>query len=433
MPTMLSSSAQTLHRPRYGLDFGTSNTSIAYVRDHSASLLPIDPANVQPDVMPTLIYFAFDQDGRRHTSIGRQAAIDYTGSGFKNERFIQSIKSVLSQATFTRTAVYGQATKVEEIVGAFLRHVKSRADAIVGQSVEDVVIGRPYEFVGSGGNDLAVQRLRSAARLAGFRRLAFELEPIGASLAYGVDVRIAQTILTFDFGGGTLDLSAVRIDPAAATPFRILGTYGIPVGGNDFTELIMRGRLAPHFGSTSTWTEQRLRVPVHIFTAISKWHLSYRLAADRRLMNFIEELIHTSDQPDRIRALQRLILGRHGWDLFQEIERAKISLSTEVEELIRFIERQIDIAEPLTRADFEGMSVDLLGKIDGALAEIERRARLTGADVDIVVLVGGSSRVPSVRRLLARRFPGAQIAELNAFTGVAAGLGLSEVALENHE
>src|SRR4029079_17656969 len=106
-----------------------------------------------------------------------------------------------------------------------------------------------------GGNDLAVQRLRGAARLAGFRRMGFELEPIGASLAYGVSARESHTILTFDFGGGTLDLSVVRIDPTADAPFRILGTFGIPVGGNDFNELIMRNKLAPHFGSTATWTE----------------------------------------------------------------------------------------------------------------------------------------------------------------------------------
>jgi hypothetical chaperone protein len=380
--------------------------------------------------MPTLIYFAFDHDGQRHASIGRQAAIDYTSSAFKNERFIQSIKSVLSQATFTRTAVYGQATKVEEIVGAFLRHVKSRADAIVGTPVDDVVIGRPYEFVGSGGNDLAVQRMRSAARLAGFRRMAFELEPIGASLAYGVNAQAKQTVLTFDFGGGTLDLSVVRIEPSGDAPFRILATYGIPAGGNDVSELIMRGKLAPHFGSTATWTSQRLRVPGTIFTAITKWHLSYRLAADRKLMSFLEDLIHTSDQPDRIRALQRLILGRHGWDLFQEIERAKISLSSVQEELIRFVERPIDIAEPLTRTELEAMSQELLAKIDGALAEVERRAGITSADTDIVVLVGGSSKIPVVRRLLEQRFSSADIAELNAFTGVAAGLGLSAATLE---
>lgn len=415
---------------RYGLDFGTSNTSIAYVDGDSASLLPIDPSNAQDDVMPTLIYFAFDQDGRRHASIGRQAAIDYISGAFKNERFIQSIKSVISQATFTRTAVYGQPTKVEEIVGAFLRHVKARADALVGRSVEDVVIGRPYEFVGSGGNDLAIERLKAAARLAGFRRLAFELEPVGASLAYGVDVRVPQTILTFDFGGGTLDLSAVRIDPSVTAPFRILATYGVPVGGNDFNELIMREKLAPHFGSTSTWTAQRLPVPVHVFTAISKWHLSYRLAADRKLMNFLEELTHTSDQPDRIHALQRLILGRHGWDLFQEIERAKISLSTAVQERIRFVERHIDIAQPLPRSELDEMSADLLGKIDGALTEIERRAGTAAGDVDIVVLVGGSSKIPAVRRMLEQRFSRAAFAELNAFTGVAAGLGLSEATLE---
>ena len=380
--------------------------------------------------MPTLIYFAFDQDGRRYASIGRQAAIDYTSSAYKNERFIQSIKSVLSQQTFIRTAVYGQPTKVEDIVGSFLRAVKARADALVGAPVEDVVIGRPYRFVGSGGSDLAVQRMKNAARAAGFRRMAFELEPIGATIAYGVGVHARRTVLTFDFGGGTLDLSAVRIDPSATTPFRILATYGIPAGGNDVTELIMRGKLAPHFGSTATWTSQRLRVPGTIFTAISKWHLSYRLAGDRKLMSFLDDLVHTSDQPDRIRALQRLILGRHGWDLFQEIERAKISLSTAIEELIRFAEPQIDIAEPLTRTELEGMSQDLLAKITDALGEVERRAGLTPADVDIVVLVGGSSKIPAVRRLLEARFSSADIAELKAFTGVAAGLGLSEATLE---
>jgi hypothetical chaperone protein len=147
-------------------------------------------------------------------------------------------------------------------------------------------------------------------------------------------------------------------------------------------------------------------------------------------MTFIDELMRTADEPEKIRALHALIVGRHGWDLFSEIERVKIALTSVPSEVITFNARAIHIEETLTRPDFEAIIDHLMQKIGRALEEIEKRAGVHSTDIDAVLRVGGSAQLPAVIRLLAGRYGTSALAEVESFTGVAAGLGFSPNPLE---
>lgn len=88
--------------------------------------------------------------------------------------------------------------------------MKSHDDKIVGENITDVVLGRPVQFVG-GNNDVALSRLKKVAEMAGFKNIVFEYEPVGAAYDYGIKVHDDQIALMFNFGGGMLDLTLMKL------------------------------------------------------------------------------------------------------------------------------------------------------------------------------------------------------------------------------
>ncbi|HEY5903003.1 MAG TPA: Hsp70 family protein [Anaerolineales bacterium] len=444
----------------YGLDFGTSNSSIAVQQHGYVRALPVDPSAANPAVVSSVLFI--DQAGgsfigseavrlfvekntgrkivRKRVSSGKlidtvfgtemvqfEADVDLPG------RFFQAIKSSLANELFEGTDVFGSFRTIEELTAGILRQLKTRADGILGKDVEAVVMGRPVHFSDDPKQDaLAQARLEQAARLAGFKDIRFLYEPIGAALAYEEELRREETAFVFDFGGGTLDFSAIRLGPERIRrPDRlqdILAVGGLALGGNTFDEEIMESQLMKYFGadySGATMTGVAIHLPYWIQAQLRSWY-TIPLLNERDTLRFINELKHAATRgKGSLQALLTLVEKNYGWSLFEEIERAKIALSSEHQADITFHREDIEIDEFLTRRRFESIIAGHLHSISEGIDETLQLAGLAPGDVDVVIRTGGSSLIPAVQGLLETKFGADKVNRQDVFTSVVKGLALA--------
>ncbi|MEO8858633.1 MAG: Hsp70 family protein, partial [Burkholderiaceae bacterium] len=222
------------------IDFGTSNSAIALPSAAGVRLVTLEAGQ---QTMPTAVFYAVDglaafQEPQR--SYGRAAVAAYV-EGIEG-RLMRSMKSILGSTLATQATDVGGGRSVRylDIVGGYLRHLKSMAEAEAGQPLQQLVLGRPVFFVDDDpARDAAAQTaLLQAARDAGFSEVQFQFEPIAAALDYEINVESEQIVLVADIGGGTSDFSLVRIGPRQRlrTDRRedILANHGVHVAGTDF-------------------------------------------------------------------------------------------------------------------------------------------------------------------------------------------------------
>lgn len=444
---------------RYGLDFGTSNCAIAIQRQGRVELIPIDPAAPNANTVRTVLWL----DRQGSASIGEAAVASFVAGNvgrlivksrvaynqtimteFGEEyiqfdadteipgRFFQAIKSVLADPDYAGTDVFGTPYTLESLVGAVLRLIKARGDAYLGQEVDGVVLGRPVRFSIDDENDaMAEERLRLGAELAGFRDISFAYEPLGAAYHYESTLDREQLALVFDFGGGTLDLSLVRLGPSrrgrADRADDILAVAGVLLGGNTFNEDVMEKRLMRHFGQNATWVSargDRLPMPAYIYAQLRRWY-TISLLHERDIMAFLRDMQRRVEEPRQIEALICLVSKNYGWDLFQMIEDAKCALSTARHTRLTFVQEAIAIMELLTRTAYETIIATHFPDIDQAIDRILADAGIQAADVDVVLRTGGTSLTPSIQALLERRFGPSAIREQDVFTSVVSGLAVA--------
>jgi hypothetical chaperone protein len=265
--------------------------------------------------------------------------------------------------------------------------------------------------------------MEAALRQAGFTDFAFLEEPIAAGLRLAATLPAARTVLVFDFGGGTLDVTIMRIGGAERA---VLATAGIPIGGDTLDEDIMDRRLLRYFGEQLRWGPQQLPMPQHILDTARRWYTIPELnepATIRFLRDLERERKPSVRRP--VRALLSLARGNHGWSLFQEIERAKIGLSAREQERLHYVADAIAIDEPLSRTEFEGLIEQRVRQAARCIDEALASAGLNAGQIDLIMHTGGSSLIPRFRRLLAETFGPDKLTGQDAFTSVAAGLALA--------
>jgi hypothetical chaperone protein len=440
-----------------GFDFGTSNSALAVLGpgDTAPRLLHLDRTQRDATFIPTTLYltsagathigydaidtFVRAESGR---TIKRQAQatgqeidtvlgvhrvwtdVDANQPG----RFFQSLKRSLPDRSFRGTNIFGKFYTMEELIATIMREMRIRAEAELEQPITTATVGRPVHWVENKpeGDALALKRMEMALGLAGFTAYTFVPEPIAAGLHFAASLPAPRTVFVFDFGGGTLDVTVMRLGGGEHT---VMATAGIPLGGNMLDEDIMDGRMLRHFGETIRWGPQELPMPQHIMDSLRHWYTIPELN-EARTVDFLRNLEReTSGAAQRqVRALISLARGNRGWSLFREIERAKIGLSQHRQERIRYAEDAIAIDELLTRGDFEGLiarRVQQAGRcIDDALAA----AGVAPSQVDIVVYTGGSSLIPSFQRLLAKTFGADKLRVQDAFGSVVSGLAFDAAA-----
>src|SRR5690242_10356107 len=311
--------------PACGIDFGTSNSSVAVCDADGPRLLPIQRGATS---VPTALFFGFDDNS---TTFGHEALERY----FVREpgRYLRAIKSVLGtklyeETTQTRLRRYGFG----EIIAAFLRFLRTASGQGFGAPPTSVVLGRPAFFVDDDpAADAAAERqLEAAARAAGFEQIAFQFEPIAAALDYEQSVRCEEIALVADIGGGTSDFSVVRVSPERARSSDrradILGFTGVHIGGTDFDRQLAMARVMPALGLRSPLRREGVDTPSWYFFDLATWH-RIGFLYDRKVLTEVRAVLREAQEPEKIERLLRVLEHRKGHELLAGVEAAKIELS----------------------------------------------------------------------------------------------------------
>ncbi|ABC98360.1 molecular chaperone DnaK [Thermostichus sp. MS-CIW-21] len=343
-----------------GIDLGTTNSVVAVMEGGVPTVIPnAEGSRTTPSVV------AFTKDGERLVGqmARRQAVLNPENTFYSVKRFIgrkydelnvdaKRVSYQVRRDERGNVKLYSPRMNKEfapeEISAMVLRKLVEDASRYLGQPVTQAVITVPAYF-----NDSQRQATKDAGRIAGLEVLRIINEPTAASLAYGLDKRNNETILVFDLGGGTFDVSILEVGDGV---FEVKATSGdTQLGGDDFDKKIV------------DWMAEEFKRMEGI-----------DLRQDRQ-------------------ALQRLT---------EAAEKAKIELSSVSETTINlpFITATADgpkhLELKLSRAQFEHLCADLLERCKGPVEQALRDAKLTKADINEVVLVGGSTRIPAVQRLV---------------------------------
>lgn len=407
-----------------GIDFGTSNTAAAVPGPDGgpARVIELDPQGEDARLLRSVVFFP---EQGSEVLVGGGAIERYLEEG--EGRFLQSVKSFLPSATFTKTEIRRKLWGLEELVALVLRRVRAQVEAAGGGPIERAVFGRPAVFHEDAAQDARAQeRLRQAARLAGFPEPVFLIEPIAAALRYEEGLERDEVVLVADFGAGTSDFTVMRLGPSYRDREDrrpdVLGSSGVYVGGDRFDAAIVEHRLLARFGHGSRYRSllKVLEVPGWMTRKLLAWH-ELALLRDRSTMAFLHDARKTSDAPEALDNLITLAAENLGYRLYRAVEQAKRALSEGARTRVRFDASGIVLDEPVTRAEFERWTAPLREQL--ARAADRAVAKAGGVVPDSVFLTGGTSRIPSVRALFAERFGAERLREGDAFTSVAAGLG----------
>lgn len=459
-----------------GIDFGTTNSSVAISNGNEVKVLELDAENDNATSLPSLVYIS--KDGEQ--IVGREAAntfiernVDrevivkqvelgvhiqgYVGGEGDNEygqiqrkdsfdfteavtakamievnspgRLFQSLKTLLRMKDFHGTEVFGTQYQIEELTAIILRKIKAAVDREAGYSVETAVFGRPVRFsMRDSENETAQRRLETAGHLAGFKNISFFYEPVGACVEYAMGDERKQRLLVVDIGGGTFDVCIMEFGGQHGTAerlknSRILSVSGVPIAGDAIDREITREKMFPCFGSVARYGPSNLKFPQYLFNTIIDWQNIYKLNTEE-IINWLIAAESSSDQPETILALRSLIQRNYGYPLARAVETAKIQLSDVTETHIEFDKPDINIHEHIERTEFGHIIEHMLEKMEASLKEAEMLAGIKPNQIDRILTTGGTSLIPAVREMLAKRYGTDKLHKRDTFTSVAAGLAI---------
>lgn len=405
-----------------GVDFGTTNSTVGLAAPGADPfLIPVEGDEV---TIPSALFFSLE-DGS--VLFGRSAVHEYMDGA--EGRFMRALKSILGTSLMKETTQVGRDRMTfQGLIGRFLRHLRERLEARSGGVPDHVVLGRPVFFVdGDPAADRTAQdQLEAAARAEGFRHIEFQFEPVAAALHFERTLNAEALALVVDIGGGTSDFSVLRLSPdrARATDRRedILSTSGVHVGGTDFDRRLNVAKVMPEMGLGTLTRDGKRHLPVWYFNDMATWHRINQLYTAKTLRD-IRSLAREAAAPDKLARFEHLLVHRSGHRLAARVEKAKIELTYAPEAIISLKEPGLSLSLPVTRAEFEEASAELVDRIGAAIEESLTSAGVTADAIDTVILTGGGAQVPLVRSAATARFPAARIAQSDQFGAV--GLGLA--------
>ncbi len=345
-----------------GIDLGTTNSAVAVMEGGTATVIPTAEGG---RLLPSVV--AFNKNGERMVGVPakRQAVVNsentiYSVKRLMGRRFdepeVEVTEKMVSYAVVpgpqndarVNVPAVGDSYTPQEISAMILQKLRKDAEAYLGETVTQAVITVPAYF-----NDSQRQATKDAGQIAGLEVLRIINEPTAAALAYGLDKKVDETILVFDLGGGTFDVSILEVSEGM---IEVKATNGdTHLGGDDWDERILN------------WILQEFKQDQGI-----------DLSGDRQ-------------------ALQRLR---------EASEKAKIELSTMMETEINLPFITADASGPkhlqmrLTRTKFEQLTKDLVDRARVPFQKALEDARITPGDLDEVVLVGGATRMPMIQQLV---------------------------------
>ena len=446
-----------------GMDFGTTNSGMAVFDGQAVHVLPLDPVNNNPRVARTALYITNEQQittGRAaineyfERNMGRASKLQRVWVGeievrggdmyyvddlyiwmdvLSPGRLFLSMKTGLRDIHYTGTVVGPHFYTLEDLISLYLYVTRLRAEKLLGRPLRQVVLGRPVHFSLEPQQDaLAQDRLLTAAFRAGYDRVYLQYEPVAAAYSYAAQLDAPQTALVFDFGGGTLDITVMRLGGSEKP--RVLATGGIPIAGDVFDQRLSRARLPRHFGERSLYGPRHkpMPVPAWIYDVFSDWQEMIVLQRPEN-RQIIETILQTSRNPGEIQALLSLVNGNYGLRMFDEVEKTKRTLSEKIGAMIRLQGDDFNVFELVTRSDFEEIIRREILAIEQHLDSTIAASGLRPEQIDAVIRTGGSAEIPVFQRMLGRKLGADKLRHIDTFSSVTAGLGIVAHHLEQGE
>lgn len=404
-----------------GLDFGTSNTALAVMAGNGVALAPVENGQ---RTLPSAIFF---DDETRAVSIGRAAVSEYLAG--QPGRLMRGLKSVLGSSLMEETtAVAGQRLAFSDIIAAFVGRAKTRAEEHAGHTLTHVVHGRPVRFTHNEAADRRAEaELEAIARKVGFTEISFQFEPIAAAMTFETTLEKETLVLIADIGGGTSDFSVVRLGPARA-PLAdragdVLANEGLRLGGTDLDTALSLARVMPSFGHGATLQGGRLLMPNYLYVNLATWsRINETYAPDAR--REVRRLLPQADDAPSLERLIEVMEHRHGHRIAGEVESAKIALSDEPMTSVDlgFVESGLSV--PVARGELEAAIGEGMSRLTSVLRECVILAGVAPSRIGAVVMTGGSTLLPAVRKAITDALPDAAVHDCDQFGAVATGLGL---------
>jgi hypothetical chaperone protein len=407
-----------------GIDFGTTNTTIAMAGDNSAPhIVPVESGK---DEIPTAIFF---EENTGKVYFGQTAQTKYMNGD--EGRFMRSLKRVLgSNLMKTGTNVAGSQKKFQDIIGYFIKNLKDKLDAAAGENVENVVMGRPVHFRDNDadGDARAENELLQIAQKAGFKNVLFQFEPIAAAFAHEQKLATEQLAVVIDIGGGTSDFTIIRLGGNLINKSDrrddILANTGVRIGGNDFDKQLSLKTFMPEFGKGTEYKsyDKNLSVPTTQYFDLSEWSQVNSLYTYKNL-NMVKRCFAFSLEPEKYGRLLDTIEKQLGHKVLAAVENTKIALTDKNELMVDldFMSSRTQI--PANRKDFEESIEANTLKIIDSVKECVKLSGVKPDAVQLIILTGGSTEIPYIRDTLCGLFPNAKVSGENKLSSV--GLGLA--------
>ncbi len=404
-----------------GIDFGTSNSTVSVADATGARLIALEGDS---PILPSAVFWDADGGAPR---FGRAAMEAYLEGD--EGRLMRGLKSTLGSSLLgEKTAVGGRAVSFRDVLARFINHLRGKLETAEGK-VDQVVMGRPVHFHdGDPAADAAAQTaLEEIARACGFRNIAFQFEPIAAALHYEQTVAKEELVLIVDIGGGTSDVSILRVSPERASAVDrsqdILANDGIRVGGTDFDRLLSLAEVMPHLGYKSPTGGGKGLMPNHYYLDLATWHRINQLYT-QRVSSDLKALRLMADEPARLDRMLKVIEGRSGHSVAMAVEAAKITLS-EAEVARIALSAITGGPNPLARRESFDLAVGgLVDRIGVMLVEVLALAGVRPEQIGTVFMTGGSARLPILRSLVEKVLPGVRIGTGDMLGSVGTGLAL---------
>jgi len=349
-----------------GIDLGTTYSCVGVFKNGRVEIIANDQGN---RITPSYVAFVEGGDRLVGDAAKNQATINPENTVFDVKRLIgrnYSDKSVQADKKLVPYGIVSDSNKPmvsvdtgsgvqkfapEEISAMILGKMKLTAETFLGKEINDAVVTVPAYF-----NDAQRQATKDAGTISGMKVARIINEPTAAAIAYGMDKTGDESnVLVFDLGGGTFDVTLLTIEGGV---FEVLATNGdTHLGGEDFDQRVMQ-----------------------FFIKMMKKKSNVDITGDKR-------------------ALQKLR---------KEVERVKRALSSQQQARVEIedLAEGFDLSETLTRARFEELNNDLFKKTLGPVGRVMDDADVAKSEVDEIVLVGGSTRIPKVQSLISEYFGG---------------------------
>ncbi|MBU2982682.1 Hsp70 family protein [Lentibacter algarum] len=400
------------------IDFGTSNSAAGLSVNGAPWLIEMEPGE---STLPTAVFF---DPHSKDMLIGHRAVRALING--EEGRFLRALKSLLGTPLLhEERRLGGEKLTFVTVIARFLAELKQRAEAATRLTFTQALSGRPVYFHSAdmARNAKAEEDLRACYLEAGFESVTFMYEPIAALRA---TAPVEGFGLIADIGGGTSDFTVFKQDAAGKS--EVLASHGLRLGGTDFDRQISIETVMPHFGAGSnirdSFGKGTQPAPKRLFNELATWQLIPFVDAPetRRLAR---DLAQFGEEPDKLARLVNVLEYELGHDVAFAVESGKINANKAAEAEINLTMVEPRLKAPLPAQTLAQAMRPLAQQIKAEASNALALADVPAAQVNRVILVGGSALMGLVQTELAALCPNASLDAENALTAVAAGLALS--------